>query len=419
MPLTDIHEFLDDEKPNAEQMNSVRTALIQAFLGNITSADLSWPLIAQGTLDMNNNPIINVASLGGEIHVNESKSLIEAVADANAAGGGTIVIDPGFEATSASGVNLSADGITIRGGGDTSKITASDGVVTAIKISGSDCHIENLRVDMPSFPSTLVSAIAVEGAATVANTSVENVHFNGGNITALRLGGSSDATICRVSGCLFESVGVGVVIQNADDVTIEGNSFRTCVDAHIQLGSTSSVQCKKVTIAGNVLNASVGIADQCIKSGINSLTAHHEDIAISGNIMDSGTVSPLELDYFPDCVLTGNSIRGATALDNCSDMQLTGNNFIGATSSVSVSASSNISFASNRFHGIVVISGGSVNSDIKFNGNEFALDFTIGTDIGVPQFVNNHLRADLTGYGAKSDTDFVVYGLNLIDGSIS
>lgn len=421
MPLLNIPLFADDEKPNADKFNALRDAIVQAFSGNIGSADLSWPMVASGTLDMNNNQIINVAALSGETHVNESKSLVEAVSDVNTAGGGTIVIDPGFTAeTTAAGVIITANNVHIRGGGSSSQITISDGTAIGIKVSGGNCSIADLRINLPTSPSTVTTAVQFDGGAAVTNGSVRGVTFSGGTIVGLKIGGTNSANSIRVSDCYFSAVGTGILLENAFSCTITGTAFRGTTTAQIALGSATSSACKHISIVGNVFHMTTAAAGPCIMSGLSALDASHTDVTISGCAIYNTIASPLALDFIANCAVSGNYILGSWAMDNAAKLLVSNNVIEEDADTLVITDCADVSFCNNSIDSIVTITGSNVNSDIKFTNNTFRDSVVVGASIcGVTLFVGNTLVKDLTAYTTKDAADFIVFGFNHVQGSIT
>jgi hypothetical protein len=152
MAIPDLPTFEDREKLTAGKLNELRDAVESKFQA-ITGADLTWPLVAEGNLDMGGQySIIGLQTLWNVVNADEYASLQAAVDAAVASSGGCVFIPP-YNSTNkvADGVNIGGSNILIMGCGSSSRIELTSGSTSGYMFQTSDgvvnVGITNLTLD--------------------------------------------------------------------------------------------------------------------------------------------------------------------------------------------------------------------------------------------------------------------------------
>jgi len=135
----------------AEIWNSVMDILEAKFAGGVSQSDITWPLTAQGDIDMQQlYSIVGLRKFWNVVNADEYATLDAAISAVEATGGGAVLIPP-YTTISANNVSIDASNVQIFGYGPTSviKITAAaTGPLLTTGTSGlSDISIENLMLD--------------------------------------------------------------------------------------------------------------------------------------------------------------------------------------------------------------------------------------------------------------------------------
>lgn len=415
-----IDDFIEEEIPSPEKLNALRDAMIQAFSGNIGASNVSWPLIAQGALDMNNNPLLNVGNLNNVIHVNDTKSLAEAIADVNAAGGGYIVIDPEADAsTTASGVAITANNVVIAGGGGSSIINLDDGVPDAITVSGSNVIFYNVNFQFPSSPVVLDTAIYFSGTTRPI---VSHCVFAGsGAGTAIKLGSAvSNTEWALVQATQFYGLEVGVHSFRSWGAQINACVFQELVGSpmtHILLSGAVNSFAYGIVVDGNVFYSESGSPDPAISAVYaGGVPALHQTANISNNYFYVPSGNAVECSGF-DYMVINNNVLNAGMSFGSNDGTIVGNSFVRATSTLVFAGATRVLFTGNTVFPEVTFSG--TNDELVFNSNRFENDFTFtGADSGVRAFFSNSIGGNLTiGVALLAGNDFE-FGMNRVEGGV-
>lgn len=413
--VDNIPDFFDGEKPNAEKFNLLRNAILQQFTGGIVSTSLQWPLVAYGTLDMNNNPITNIGSLNNVIHVNSSKSLPEAITEVNAgAGNSVVVVDPNFVATtSAVQQVISVPNVTLMGFGNTSTISCDAVGTPGIKATAVGFKMKGLRL------TGLTSTIGVMLEA--GQFDVRGCLFEGMNV-ALQLGSGSNA--CHNGWAVynhFEDCETGVWYGNAYSAHVDYNTFNECDGDMVYLQANNEFL-QDITINGNVGYASAAMASgNGIYGTMATASAKKRGLTVSGNFLSCEAVGAKAIDIgqMTSSTIKANYVHDGTCYLEGSNNEFNGNIIAADADFIFDENRVDCSIRNNRFVGATVLDAAQSGVD-KFGviaGNSFQQDTTLRAGIVLSQFRDNRVTGDLIGL--LSEAGIRMYYGNDVTGTVS
>ena len=316
----------DNEKPTADQLNELLEELIVLFNGGLPASAMTWPMVAEGALDMAGHPILNAASLGGAIRVNEDQTLLQAVTAVNSAGGGVILVDANYTAnTSTSPLVITADNVSILGYGRSSNIHCVDLVApgVSIKVTGNNFVMRDIGVTCATSITNMTEMISLEG---VVGYLVDGVHFDTPQVAGLKLGTgaaiSHNGMVTRVSG--EDAVASFISIGGIRLATIAQCVFDEAGTTAIVLPVTDT--CTQLSISSNIFLSSGGAS--AIEGGPTVVNGSLASLTISGNIISCGSNLALDAGLFQQYTISGNTIQGNVAYAGTKS-SLTGNVLIG------------------------------------------------------------------------------------------
>jgi len=305
--LDGVSSRTDGETPTAAELNELLEELVVLFNGGLPSSVLTWPMVAQGSIDMNTHSLVNVGSIGGVTTVNADRTLKQAVDLVNTAGGGIIAIDSDFVAeTETTPIVVTADGVTIMGHGNSSVIhcvdLAASGV--SIQVTGDNFMMRDVKVTCASSVANLTHLVHIDG---VSGYAVDNMVFDTPKKPALKLGGATasyDGNISRVRG--NDAATSFIEVSHTRRSSISQCVFTEAGTAAITLPSGNL--CIYTTISNNVvLNTGGGAA---IDGGPTVGGGNFSELTVSNNILSCGTSDALDAGYFTNFTVTGNVIYG-------------------------------------------------------------------------------------------------------------
>lgn len=371
MPLNNIHEWVDDEVISHDDLNSIGEAVSQAVgSGNIAPTQLTWPLLAQGDIDMNGYTIRNIDALSGVIHVNDEKTLADAI---DSAVNGTIIIIDSGVTNIATAQNLELDGLSnvsiLGSGGGRISISAActtagirvksnctgiiiDGIsftggtanVPALLIEGSDVTVTNCSFDINNICCQIGSTSSNAVGATVVNNKFVGVN----SPTGIR---GKSMQLCRIVGNRFYSLEEAIRLPGDGDGSvcnfnnISGNRFQYCSYGIVydKLGTPDDYRGNNV-YANNIFFTSVAVAldmygyyKECIVGNIISGSANISGnrATISDNVFNNNCTVDGDYTLFKDnviygsfaittasavslakCMVVGNAFHGSSAMDS-------------------------------------------------------------------------------------------------------
>ena len=175
------------EKLLHTKLNAAMAAINARFTAGIGTADLAWPLTAEGNLDMSAYNIINGRQIWGQVNAASYTTLALAVAAAGA--GGVVVVPPETTITSDGGVAITNLGAII-GSGPSSvlKLSGSASAGTLLTSGGGTyLLLSNLTLD----GSSVASQVGLE-LKGVTGVILHNVWFKNFGGAALKISDSCD-----------------------------------------------------------------------------------------------------------------------------------------------------------------------------------------------------------------------------------
>lgn len=247
MPLNNIHVWVDDEVITHDDLNSIGEAVSQTTGGGaIAPTQLTWPLVAQGDIDMNGYTIRNLDALSGVIHVNDEKTLAAAIAEA--IDGSVIVIDPN-PASPPTATDISISGFTdlvICGYGST-PVTVGGSVTTAGITIADDC--DRVRIFGLKFTggTTGKPAVLLDGGG---DNRVTECTFT--TPIGVTIGSTSNtAEDCRVTANTFNGCTTGIRMYNLKMCNVMANKFISCTRGIHLPGDSDGGTFQYNSISGN------------------------------------------------------------------------------------------------------------------------------------------------------------------------
>lgn len=354
MAITTLPTFEDDEILSAGKLNELRNAIETKFAGAISGSDISWPLIAQGNLDMAGYSILGAKVFWNIINADEYTTFQAAIDAAEAAGSGAIIIPPATT-IEAQGLTVDVGDIAFIGAGTSSVIKfptspTSDMFTTAASIEG--IQFSNLTFDGNSGAGTGLNALTLTNLIDGKVLDCAFKDFSGACIDMQDDLGAACMDI-EIRGCVM-SDGDGAMIQ-AEGLTrceiIDCDLDSTTGTAGISISPSAGAQAERITITGNhVTVAGVGIrmvsnggsdyGDNIIianyvntsgttKSGIivGESGTPMQSCVVADNICESCTGSGIEV-FGPGMAITANICRDNAVdgiLATCDDMTVQGN----------------------------------------------------------------------------------------------
>ncbi|KPK44897.1 MAG: hypothetical protein AMJ65_01620 [Phycisphaerae bacterium SG8_4] len=329
MALTGSPTFSNKEILTYQKLNNWSDALSTKFSGNVVSADISWPLVAQGNLDMNGNSIVGVSSLFSIYIVTTSFTFTQAVSAINTAGGGIIYIPTGTTITIADH-DFTTGNVMIYGGGPDSVLQVSSATDYGISFASSSDNImiADLTLDVDS-----ETAHGIQFAPS-DNIIIRNITAKGAGAShaALYFNGSGDSTCTNVKviGCEFPAGAKAILLDGIQYLQIIGCNFDTHTESTIYYSDATAARpfadatishCTFLNNASNAIYLSNGAASGATRT----------NITIMGNTVrsDSDSGDALYFDSFQNIKLIGNSVYlpggyGITVLD-CDYFAVVGN----------------------------------------------------------------------------------------------
>ena len=364
MAISNIPTFTDGEILTASKMNTLGTAITTKFAGAVTGADMAWPLVAQGNIDMNNShTFTNLRTLWKVINVNEYDTLSDAVA-ALPSGGGALFVPPDTTIT-ADGVAVTKP-VCVFGAGKTSvlKLTASASSGFLLRVTGTnDVDVDNLTIDGNSATGTTQDGIQlrqIDGAritnvwfknfsgdaleigneGTGGNNSIDvmvhNCKFEGGTVDQIKI---NDVDGLTVTSCRFENPGADCIEGTPTDssakmrsIRINNCKFSTSARAVYIVGASGTANdlWRLVAVNDNEVLTTTGTAitvgaasatvkhvaikdNDIIGAGDDAILCLSEGGVISGNYAPSAGGNGLDMVSSTELLVSKNQFRAATA----------------------------------------------------------------------------------------------------------
>jgi len=383
MPITNLPDFVNGQLLTAAQLNQIVNALQTKFGGNITGADLVWPLQAQGDIDFVQSwNIDGLRTFWEVINVTEYDSLGDAVA-ALPTGGGAIFVPPDTTVT-ADGVEVTKP-VYVYGAGKTSVLRLTSGATSGYLLRAQDTSnftLANLTIDGNSDTGSGQDGVQIRN---VDGAMVRNCRFQDFSGDALYIGNNGSAgnssTRVIVSSCQFDDGGADhIAINDVDGCTITHCQFNNATGDGIEAIPTgASSLIRSLLVANNQFdgcNRSVYVEGQSATPsngfrlvkliGNESLTtvgvpftlgaasAELREIVCIGNIASSTSADAFNIKAQYG-IVQGNYARAATNkgldMSDCDDLYVEGNGFPDSgDEAIDASSSTNCRIINNDVH---------------------------------------------------------------------
>lgn len=170
--------------------------------------------------------------------------------------------------------------------------------------------------------NVVVSNNICVGSASALGTSVHGISIDG----------TENATCIGniVSGWKGYGIEVGFVTNG----TFQGNSITACTRASIALSGVQSTASRNINVSvlGNVCNSGSGEGVYAFVTG-GTGTVFHENIVVSGNVVNGSTASSgIQMGFVNRLTISNNSVNSCflsgAYVDNCKDINIVGNTII-------------------------------------------------------------------------------------------
>lgn len=348
--------FSHKEKLLYTKLNAAMSAINARFTAGIGTADLSWPLTAEGNLDMSAYNIVNGKQIWG--YVNAASYTTFALAVAAAGANGVVVVPPETTIVSDGGVDFSNLGAIV-GSGPSSvlKLSGSASAGNLLKTTaGTSMLLSNLTLDGTSVASQLgvdlqgvtgcvfqnvwfknFGAAALKISASCDGVFLDNCWFSGGSAEhiyathsgMLRLSGVQSSSAGTIAVRLEAAGASSYIYAHVDDLRITGAG----TSAIKMLGTAAPGSANPVEFYGNNIQvgANSGGVDAVIL-GTASAGVHHvalnnvtitgaaagglllnaSDGALNGVVVDNPATYCVDLDVSQYVTVNGSVLRDGT-----------------------------------------------------------------------------------------------------------
>jgi hypothetical protein len=364
MAISNIPTFSDGELLTASKLNQLGSAISTKFSGAVSGADLVWPLVAQGNIDLNSSySLTNLRTLWSVVNVAEYDTVADAIAALPSAGG-CLFVPPGTVTTDGNELDTSDVLVLGTGRGSILKLTASatSGYLMRTTAGLNNISFASLTIDGNGATGSGQDGIQVRDVDGVVFSNVYFKNFSGEHLVLTHSGTQGNpCENVQIIGCHFEGgSGDHVLMDDVDGVQIIGCNFEnpttkcingtpsttasymrsilvqgcTCSDANNSIyivggSGTASDNWRLVRILGNEIVSDAGVAITC-----GTTTAILKISKVADNIGTGITGNGI------NCLLTGGEVcdntfpsvggSGCDALASASSL-FSGNNFAFAT----------------------------------------------------------------------------------------
>lgn len=375
MAVPTLPTWTDQEIQSAGKLNLLTAALESKFAGSIGGADIAWPLVAQGNIDMNGYSLLGLKKFWNVFNADEYDTIQAAIDAAEAASGAGVFIPPNNVNDDAEGLTMS-ETVHIFGAGKKSVISlstnATAGELLATTNSPSDISFSNLVLNGASegsgqdgvvlkdvdgamfdrviFKNFTGDALVLNNEGTAGNecedVTVLGCKFDGG--TGDHIVGN-DIDGLQVSGCQFLNPGSDAIVLTPDgtaskmrSIQITDNRFDLVARAVYVVGASATANdlWARVQVSDNqVLTASavaitvggasaivknVAVKDNAVISSTGGLVILASGGEVDGNYVPSTTGIGLDMTDSQDLVVENNRFPDASGIpiqstnsDNC------------------------------------------------------------------------------------------------------
>ena len=226
--------FYEKERLTYQKLNAAMSSINTKFQAGVGSAELTWPMTADGNLDMSIYNITGGRQIWGYVNAAEYDTLDDAIA---AAGSGGVVLVPPETTVVANGAVMTGTGATVIGSGPSSvlKLTADASSGYLLKFDGcSNCLLANLTIDGNGKTGTDQDGVQF-ASCSVAH--VYNVYFQASSGACLSFSGNNRHV--SVMGCFFHDSRNHIAITQAREIVVTGCTFNTCTGPSVDIACAS------------------------------------------------------------------------------------------------------------------------------------------------------------------------------------
>lgn len=315
MATVSFPTFSKKEILTAEKLNAFVQSLENKFTAGFSAADIQWPLVAQGNLNMGTGSS-GYEILGGKkiFNVVNANSYSTFAAAVTAAGAGGCVFIPPDTTVTTDGATLVGSNVSVIGAGPSSvlKFTSSptNGYMIRTDTGSADSFlIANLTLDGNINAGSNQHGIVLRRASQVSIIQVWFKDFSGDCVRVENDGTAGNkSTRIRIQGCFFSGGnGKHIFAHDVQDLLIADNVMWTCDEQAIYcVPDGASATLERVAILNNQIddadNSSIYVTGSGAASSLrrdvlvqgNLITGQDADGAIvvgtSGNIITNGIV---------------------------------------------------------------------------------------------------------------------------------
>lgn len=375
MTIPTLPTWTDQEVQSAGKLNSLSAALEAKFAGSIGGADLAWPLVAQGSIDMNGYSLLGLQQFWNVFNADEYDDIQAAIDAAEAAGGAGVFIPPNNVNDDAEGLTVS-ETVHIFGAGKKSVISLSSGATAgeliastgspsdlgfsnlvldgALQGSGQNgVHLKNVNgciFDRVIFKRFTGDALVLDNEGTAGNKCsdivVQSCKFSAGS--GYHISGN-DIDGLQVSGCQFLDPGTDAINLVTDGVAslmrgilISANRFTSVARAVYIVGesATANENWRQVQVCDNQVYTASGVAitvgtanavlkwvevkDNTIISSTGGIRVQATGGCVCDNYIPSTTGVGIDMTDSQELLVENNRVPDATGIpiqstnsDNC------------------------------------------------------------------------------------------------------
>jgi len=202
--------FSDEEILTHQTLTALTQAINARFTAGIGTADLAWPLTAEGNLDMSVFDVVGGHKIWSVVNASNYTDLTSALAAAGT--GGVVMVPPATTVTAAVGGETLPSGVVIIGAGPSSVIKMAASATADMLTTVSGVSLSNLTLDGASVGNKYGVNVSNGTNVTIQNVRTQNFTgttsgagiFIGGGVVSVNIDGyyssnSYDGLVC--DGC--------------------------------------------------------------------------------------------------------------------------------------------------------------------------------------------------------------------------
>lgn len=306
--------FYEKEKLTYQKLNAAMSAISAKFAAGVGAAELSWPLTAEGNLDMSAYNIVGGRQIWGYVNAAEYDTLDDAI---SAAGSGGVVLVPPETTVVANGASVTGTGVTVIGSGPSSVLQLTGGASSGYLLrfnSATRGMLANLTIDGNSGTGSSQNGINV---VDTAGMTILNVHFRNFSGNGLEISGASSRVL--IGGCTFDGSNRNVYVTQCQELAITACVFDNAVTTAIGIACASGTAYTAVAM-GECIITSAG-AEGVRFTGFNAVGSTSpgrlwmSDVTVldAGGTLKDGIVAGVASAVLEEANISNCTVRTATA----------------------------------------------------------------------------------------------------------